>query len=154
MTKTTIVRIASVVVIASVALAPGQAASEPWAARFEFHPAPAQPRQHNVVPKLFLRGSVFRGGFVAPPSIVYVPVYTESVTYVVPVPVAAPAPVAPPPPPDDMTPRAELKPKVVEQPKRHTQLYRWTDEQGGVHWTDRWDAIPAAYRGAVTKSQS
>jgi hypothetical protein len=97
---------------------------------------------------------VFRGGFVAPPRIVYVPVYTESVTYVVPVPVAAPAPVVPPSPPNDTAPRAEPKAPVVEEPKRHTQLYRWTDEQGGVHWTDRWDAIPPAYRATATTSQS
>jgi hypothetical protein len=31
-------------------------------------------------------------------------------------------------------------------PSSHRQLYRWTDEAGAAHWTDRWDAVPQAYR--------
>ena len=28
----------------------------------------------------------------------------------------------------------------------HRQLYRWTDEAGVAHWTDRGDAVPEQYR--------
>ena len=31
-------------------------------------------------------------------------------------------------------------------PASQAPLYRWTDERGAVHWTDRWDAIPEGYR--------
>ena len=29
------------------------------------------------------------------------------------------------------------------------ELYRWTDEQGGVHFTDNPDSIPEKYRSKV-----
>ena len=32
------------------------------------------------------------------------------------------------------------------RPSRRSKLYRWTDEQGVVHWTDTKDAVPQAYR--------
>ena len=31
-------------------------------------------------------------------------------------------------------------------PSSHRQLYRWTDETGVAHWTDRGDAVPEQYR--------
>jgi uncharacterized protein DUF4124 len=31
-------------------------------------------------------------------------------------------------------------------PARRSQIYRWTDEQGVLHLTDRWDAVPPQYR--------
>ncbi len=48
-------------------------------------------------------------------------------------------PSAPPPPP------------TPPPPARDSQLYRWTDEQGAVHWTDRWDAVPEQYRPRTTR---
>ena len=32
-------------------------------------------------------------------------------------------------------------------------LYRWTDEQGAVHWTDRIDAVPEKYRAGAKQTQ-
>jgi hypothetical protein len=32
------------------------------------------------------------------------------------------------------------------------QLYRWTDKDGVVHWTDRIDAVPEQYRSKVKQS--
>ena len=55
-------------------------------------------------------------------------------------------PNPPPGPPADAAP--------PPGPVRHTTLYRWTDKDGAVHWTDRLDAVPEAYRSKVTKSQS
>jgi hypothetical protein len=31
-------------------------------------------------------------------------------------------------------------------PSSRRQLYRWTDEAGVAHWTDRWEAVPQPYR--------
>jgi hypothetical protein len=28
-------------------------------------------------------------------------------------------------------------------------VFRWTDDEGVVHLTDRWDAVPRRYRDAV-----
>jgi hypothetical protein len=55
-------------------------------------------------------------------------------------------PNPPPGPPADAAP--------PPGPARRTTLYRWTDKDGAVHWTDRLDAVPEAYRSKVTKSQS
>jgi hypothetical protein len=49
-------------------------------------------------------------------------------------------PNPPPPPP------AEAPAAGEASPARHTELYRWTDEQRVVHWTDRWDTVPQQYR--------
>jgi hypothetical protein len=46
----------------------------------------------------------------------------------------------PPPGPPDAGPAA------ADRPAR--QLYRWTDEEGAEHWTDRRDAVPPRYRTA------
>ena len=37
-------------------------------------------------------------------------------------------------------------------PTRAGQLYRWTDAQGVVYWTDRLDAVPEQYRSKVKSS--
>jgi len=37
-------------------------------------------------------------------------------------------------------------------PTRAGQLYRWTDAQGVVYWTDRLDAVPEQYRSKVKTS--
>ena len=31
-------------------------------------------------------------------------------------------------------------------PRGNSPLYRWTDDQGTVHWTNRGEAVPAKYR--------
>ncbi len=51
-------------------------------------------------------------------------------------------PSAPPPSSWPPTP-----PSVYDQPSGHRpELYRWTDEQGVLHLTDRWEAVPPQYR--------
>ena len=63
-----------------------------------------------------------------------------------------PAPVEPPQerPPSasrSVTPAHEVKLYLgAGKPPQSVQLYRWTDEQGVVHWADRADAVPARYR--------
>ena len=37
-------------------------------------------------------------------------------------------------------------PSSPREPSSGRQLYRWTDEAGVAHWTDRWDAVPPPYR--------
>lgn len=61
-------------------------------------------------------------------------------------PTAPPSEAAP-----DVTPKAAPAPP---EPAHRTELYRWTDDDGAVHWTDRWDKVPEAYRSRVTKTQS
>ena len=62
-------------------------------------------------------------------------------------------PTSPPPPP---APAAE--PGVSGgassglAPARAGQLYRWTDKDGVVYWTDRIDAVPEQYRSKVKRS--
>jgi hypothetical protein len=36
----------------------------------------------------------------------------------------------------------------------HGKLYRWTDSQGVLHVTDRWQAVPPEYRSKVKSSES
>ena len=60
-------------------------------------------------------------------------------------PAAAPSGSAP-----DPAPRATVAPA----PTRPMEFFRWTDEAGVVHLTDRLDKVPEAYRAKVTKSQS
>jgi hypothetical protein len=52
-----------------------------------------------------------------------------------------PPPAAPPPAPPEAAPTSSHVP-----PARHMQFYRWADEQGVVHWTDRLEAVPQRYR--------
>ncbi len=55
------------------------------------------------------------------------------------------APPAPPAAPPAAVPPAQ--PPSSDRPStRSTQLYRWTDEHGIVHWTNREEAVPAKYR--------
>jgi Domain of unknown function (DUF4124) len=49
-------------------------------------------------------------------------------------------PAAPPAPPGEQPTSGN------GSPARHTQFYRWTDEQGVVHLTNQPDAVPAKYR--------
>ena len=70
-------------------------------------------------------------------------------------PSAPPAEAFPPAPPAEAPPEpaATAAPRATDSAPR-TELYRWTDDQGIVHWTDRWDAIPEPYRGKATKLKS
>jgi len=52
----------------------------------------------------------------------------------------------PPPAPPAAAPPAGAPASGDASPSRHGQLYRWTDAQGVVHLTDRWDAVPEEYR--------
>ena len=63
-------------------------------------------------------------------------------------------PTAPPPPAPTAPPAAEPSPNggSGRAPARVGQLYRWTDAQGVVYWTDRLDAVPEQYRSRVKSS--
>jgi hypothetical protein len=90
-----------------------------------------------------------------------------------PPPAAAAPPVAPPPPERDVIQhpdgRQELRGDGIGTPYRWVwipnppppprsgrdgPLYAWIDEQGELHVTDRWDAIPERYRAQAKRNQS
>ena len=54
-------------------------------------------------------------------------------------------PNPPPPPPTPPGPVGALSPGDAS-PARHSRVYRWTDEQGILHLTDRLDAVPQQFR--------
>jgi uncharacterized protein DUF4124 len=61
----------------------------------------------------------------------------------------------PPPPPPSAPPIAASPwgPGVSDAPSvRASQLYRWTDEQGVVHLTDRVDSVPRQYRAQAKQA--
>jgi len=73
-------------------------------------------------------------------------------------------PKPPPPPPSEAPPAlppdpastAPADPPTVPpgQPRSSAspgEFYRWTDEQGGAHWTDRPDNIPERYRSKAQR---
>ncbi|MGH7305903.1 MAG: DUF4124 domain-containing protein, partial [Candidatus Rokuibacteriota bacterium] len=70
----------------------------------------------------------------------------------IPNPPTAPPAVAPPAP--TAPPAAEPNGSNGESPApaRVGQLFRWTDAQGVVHWTDRLDAVPEEHRSRVKSS--
>lgn len=117
----------------------------------------------------------------APPVYVPVPVYYPPVS--APAPVPAPPASAPPPPMETIiefpngryelrgdgittpykwvwvpnpptAPPAEAAPAVAPEPAPRIELYRWTDDDGVVHLTDRLEKVPEAYRTKATKSRS
>jgi len=51
------------------------------------------------------------------------------------------APSAPP-----ASPPGGVSFSAPSSPARHDRLYRWTDTQGVLHVTDRWEAVPPEYR--------
>jgi len=62
-------------------------------------------------------------------------------------------PTAPPPAAPTAPPAAEPGSSGSSQaPARVGQLFRWTDAQGVVYWTDRIDAVPEQYRSKVKHS--
>ncbi len=64
-----------------------------------------------------------------------------------------PPPAAPPPPAEPpAAPPAGAPSSGAPPPARQTQLYRWIDTLGVVHWTDRLDAVPEQYRVRAKQS--
>ena len=56
------------------------------------------------------------------------------------------APPPPPPPEEPAAPPADASGSEAPSPARPGPVYRWTDEQGVVHWTDRVDTVPVQHR--------
>ena len=57
----------------------------------------------------------------------------------------------PPPPPPGPPPAGQVFSGDPSTPRR-SQLYRWTDEQGVVHLTDRLEGVPPQYRGLAKQT--
>jgi hypothetical protein len=57
-------------------------------------------------------------------------------------------PAAPPPP---VVPPG---PTSMPEPTRNIEFYRWTDEQGVTHFSDRLERVPEQYRATATKSRT
>jgi Domain of unknown function (DUF4124) len=57
-----------------------------------------------------------------------------------------PPPVAPPPAAEPPAAPPASNGSNGPAPARQSQLYRWTDAAGVIHWTDRLDAVPERYR--------
>lgn len=55
-------------------------------------------------------------------------------------------PDPPPGPPVAAAPPAAAPPAAAPEPARRAELYRWTDEQGVLHLTDRLEIVPPKYR--------
>jgi uncharacterized protein DUF4124 len=55
-----------------------------------------------------------------------------------------PPPMPSPPGPSATAPAAPASPD--SSTSRHVTLYRWTDEEGVVHWTDNAESVPPRYR--------
>ena len=87
-------------------------------------PAPAAPPMPSVVQYPHGRYELRGDGVTTPYTWVWIP--------------------NPPPPPP-------APPGTAPSPS--SQIYRWTDEQGVEHWTDRGDAVPPQYRAPTTRAQ-
>jgi len=72
----------------------------------------------------------------------------------IPNPPTSPPPTPPTAPPAAATaqPAAEPGSSGGQSAARISRLYRWTDKQGAVHWTDRLDAVPEQYRPRVKQT--
>ena len=81
-------------------------------------------------------------GVAAPYTWVWIPKPPTSAP-----PETIPAPPAPTAPPES------APSKGTSESRPSGPLYRWTDEQGAVNWTDRFDAIPERYRGSAKQIQ-
>lgn len=64
-----------------------------------------------------------------------------------------------PPPPPSAPPGSVTSPATVPLPPSdpapapRMPLYRWLDDDGVVHWTDRLDAVPERYRAVATSTR-
>jgi hypothetical protein len=64
-------------------------------------------------------------------------------------------PNAPPPPPSAPPATAQAQPSARAaddaRPAKQRQLYRWTDDQNVVYWTDNPESVPDEYRARLKK---
>ncbi|MCI0548659.1 MAG: hypothetical protein L0027_15410 [Candidatus Rokubacteria bacterium] len=61
----------------------------------------------------------------------------------------------PPPAPPTAPPSSAPVPEAAPAPQRApSQLYRWMDAEGVMHWTDRLDAVPPQYRPKTRQVRS
>jgi hypothetical protein len=58
----------------------------------------------------------------------------------------------PNPPPPPAPPASPSPPPTSSGPARQNAIYRWTDENGVVHWTDRLSAVPPQHRAQAKQS--
>jgi hypothetical protein len=59
----------------------------------------------------------------------------------------------PPPPPPTAPPEVGALSPPDPSPPRHSRVYRWTDEQGILHLTDRPEAVPEPFRTQAKQDQ-
>jgi hypothetical protein len=62
-----------------------------------------------------------------------------------------PPPAPPTGPPATASAVRPAPPPPPSGPPESSEVYRYTDEQGVVNWTDRWDAIPQQYRSQAKR---
>ena len=67
-----------------------------------------------------------------------------------PPPSEAPSAVPPPPPTAPGSPPT-MPPVQPRSSEPLSELYHWTDEQGGAHWTDRLNNVPERYRSRAQR---
>ncbi|HET7876417.1 MAG TPA: hypothetical protein VFN71_12935 [Methylomirabilota bacterium] len=70
------------------------------------------------------------------------------------IPKAPPPPAAPPEPstmPPAADPLAPTGPTKQQGPAAPGEIYRWSDEEGVTHWTDRLDNVPERYRSRARR---
>jgi hypothetical protein len=63
-------------------------------------------------------------------------------------------PAAPPPPPTPPANGPSPSARPTEPAPSPSVLYRWTDGEGVVHWTDNSNTVPARYRAEATRPRS
>jgi hypothetical protein len=56
-------------------------------------------------------------------------------------------------PPSPVPPTSPPPSSKDSGPARPARLYRWTDEQGTVHYTDRSTAVPDRYRARTRQAE-
>ena len=103
--------------------------------------APAPPPSPNVVQFATGRYELRGDGVSTPYTWVWIPN-----------PPTAPPPAAPTAPPASEPGPNGANGSGGRAPARVGQLYRWTDAQGVVYWTDRLDAVPEQYRSKMKSS--
>ena len=91
--------------------------------------APSPPPTPSVVPYPHGRYELRGDGIATPYTWVWIP-----------------NPPPPPPAPSGVNPEEQPISKKPAPPVDRKQLYRWTDEQGVMHFTDRLEAVPPAVR--------